>query len=64
MTIGLKKAGKILARYGSFELRKLGNSYLLVRNGYGLCILSKQEIIELSKLLGEFMKKECKSKTI
>jgi len=61
MPIGLNKAGKTLVRYGSFELRKVGNNYLLVRNGYGLVILSKQEIIELAKLLNEFMKQDIKA---
>lgn len=58
MPIGLKLSGEKLVEYGNFELRRTSNGFLLVRNGIGIMLLNKREIVELYRLLETYLKQE------
>lgn len=44
-----------MAREGVFELRKRGQHYVLVRNGYAVMLLNARELVELKRLLDKLV---------
>ena len=55
MVLGLRSGDKIVAREGVFELRKRGQHYVLVRNGYAVMLLNARELVELKRLLDKLV---------